>query len=259
VVMKLSRIFLFGALALILSSVSCAIAVEPTPSLATIIQRTVERDDENQKILKTMEYPQMLKTQRLDDNGQVSQQQELHMIIRPGATQEVQVLLAKGDNLPSDPDQAAQQAQGKAAQVKKMDFSLKDMANRFNVSLVGMNTFEGVPVYVVAFEPKPNQPFRDQTEKVLDQLKGRIWIDASDYMVLKTEANLAAPVEVAWVFAEITEVNFHYELHNTTGGLGPASITTSVKLDAPFITFRQRMIVEMGEVTPRDKKIVSGN
>jgi hypothetical protein len=132
-----------------------------------------------------------------------------------------------------------------------IDFSLKDMAGRFNISYVGTDTFEGVPVYVVAFEPKPDQPYRDQTEKVLDQLHGKMWISTKDYSVLKTDADLAAPVEIAWIFAEITQLHFHYELNNTHGGLGPASFQTTVRVDAPFITIRQRMIVDMGDVVPR--------
>lgn len=247
------------SLALLLVAPGIAPAAESAPSLSTIIQRTVARDDANQKELKSMEYRQTLKTERLDDQGGVTQHQEVRMIIRPGAAQEVQVLSARGDNLPADPDQAAQQAQGKAAEMKKIDFSLKDMTGRFKVSLIGTDTFEGAPVYVVAFEPKPgDQPYRDQTEKVLDQLHGKMWISTKDYIVLKTDATLAAPVEIAWIFAEITDVHFHYELHNTTGGLGPAEIKTSVRVDTPLFTIRQRMTVDMGEVVPRTKAVASG-
>ncbi len=243
-------------LALLPASPCSAAPADAVPPLATIIQKTVERDDANQKALKSMEYHQTLRTERLDAQGQVTQHQEVKMIVRPGASQEIEVLSATGDNLPSDPDQAAQQAQGKAGQVKKINFSLKDMTGRFNIWFVGTETFEGVPVYVVAFAPKPDQPYRDQTERVLDQLRGKIWISMKDDMILKTDADLAAPVEVAWIFAEISEVHFHYELHNTTGGLGPASILTTVRVDTPLFTFHQRMIVDLGEVTPR-KAVVS--
>lgn len=219
--------------------------------LPRIIQKTIARDDANQKALRSVEYHETLKTQRLDDKGNVTQQQVMQMIVRPGAKQEVEVLSAKGDNLPSNPDEAVRQAQGKAGQAKMIDFSLKDMAGRFNISYAGTDTFKGVPVYVVAFAPKPNQPYRDQTEKVLNQLRGKIWISTKDYSVLKTDADLAAPVEVAWIFAEITQLHFHYELNNTEGALGPASFQTTVQVDAPFITIRQRMIVDMGNVVPR--------
>ena len=228
------------------------------PPLSVIMQKTIERDDANQKALKSMQYDQTLRTERLDDQGNITQQQVVQMIIRPGAAQEVQVISAKGDNLPSDPDQAAQQAKGQASQAKKINFSLKDMANRFTATLVGSDTFEGVPVYVVAFEPKADQPYRDQTEKVLDALRGKIWINAKDFTILKTDATLATPVEVAWIFASISDLHFHYELRNTTGGQGPATIQTSVRVDTPLFSIRQRMIVDMSNVVPRDNSVASG-
>jgi outer membrane lipoprotein-sorting protein len=257
-VMKAHRKFFFGLLPLVFLTLSSVFAGEAVPSLATIIQQVIARDDANQKTLQSMEYHQTLKTERLDETGHVMKQQELNMLVRPGASPEIQVLSEKGDDLPSDPDQAALKAQGKAAQTKKINFSLKDMANRFNISLAGTDTFEGQPVYVVAFEPKPNQPYRDQTEKVLNDLQGKMWVSTKDYSVLKTEANLAEPVEVAWIFASITTLNFHYELNNISGGMGPAWIQTSVQLDAPFISIRQRMTVTMTQFVPREKSLLSG-
>jgi hypothetical protein len=198
-----------------------------------------------------MEYHETLRTERLDEQGQVTQQQELRMIVRPGTSQEVQVLSERGDDLPSNPDEASLQAQGKEAQKKKINFALKDMANRFNVTLTGTDAIQGQSVYVVAFEPKPDQPYRDQTEKVLNHLHGQVWISTRDYSVLRTEATLAEPVEIAWIFAQISALDFHYELNNTSGGMGPARIQTSVKVDALFVTIRQRMTVNMTQFQPR--------
>jgi hypothetical protein len=110
----------------------------------------------------------------------------------------------------------------------------------------------------VAFEPRPNQPYRDQTEKVLNQLHGKMWISTKDYSVLKTEATLAHPVNVAWIFAQVSAIDFRYVLDNTTGGMGPARIQTSVKVDAPFLSIRQRMVVDMSQFEPRAKDLAAG-
>jgi hypothetical protein len=230
-----------------------ALAADPAPPVATIIQQAIARDAETQKALETMQYRQTLKTERLNDKEQVTQRQELQMVIRPGTTQEIQVVSEKGDDLPSNPDQAALQAQGKKAQAQKVDLSLKDLAGRFTITLVGTTAIAGQAAYELAFEPKPDQPYHSQTEKVLNHLHGHIWIRAGDYTILKTEATLAEPVEVAWVFAEISELNFHYELDNTTGGLGPARVLTSVRVDAPFLSIRQRTTVEMTQFQPRGR------
>jgi hypothetical protein len=43
-----------------------------------------------------------------------------------------------------------------------------------------------------------------------------------------------------------------------TGAMGPALIQTSVKVDAPFISIRQRMTVNMTQFQSRVKSIASG-
>ncbi len=229
------------------------LASAPTPPVSTIIDQAIARDEANKKALQSMEYHQLLKTERLDDKGMVIQQQELRMILRPGAAQEIQVLSEKGDNLPSNPDDATLQAQGQKAKNQNVDISLRDLADRFKISLVGTDTIRGQPVYVVAFEPKPDQPYRNQTEKVLNHLHGQMWIRARDYTVLKTEATLAEPVEIAWILAQISSLTFHYELDSTSDDMGPAQITTVVKVATPFLDITQRITVDLSQFQPRSK------
>jgi hypothetical protein len=239
------------ALALLLLTSACAMAADSTPPLATIIQQVIARDDANQKELQSMEFHETLKTEQLAADGHVTKQQEVKMILRPGATDEVTVLSAKGDDLPTDPDAAARKAKGEQAKTKSMRFALKDMSDRFIIALAGTNVFRGQPVYVLTFEPKPNQSYRDQTEKVLNQLHGRMWISTADYSVLKTDATLAHPVDVAWFLAQITSLDFHYELRGGPGAMGPAFIQTSVVVDAPFVTIRQKMSYDMTDFASR--------
>ena len=241
------------SLALVFLPLISVSAADTPPLLSTIVRQVIARDDANQKALQSMEYHETLRTERLDGQGRVARQQELRMIVRPGTSREVQVLSEKGDDLPADPDEATLQARGKEAQKSKINFSLKDMASRFNITFTGTEALWGQSVYVVAFEPKPDQPYRSQTEKVLNHLRGRLWISTRDYSVLKTEATLAQPVEIAWIFAQVDSLDFHYELNNTSGGMGPAWIQVSVRVDAPFLTIRQRMTVDMAQFQPRQK------
>ena len=64
---------------------------------------------------------------------------------------------------------------------------------------------------------------------------------------------LAEPVEIVWIFAQINALDFHYELKNTSGGMGPAQLQVSVRLDALLMTIRQRMTVDMTQFQPRTK------
>jgi hypothetical protein len=223
------------------------------PPLATIIAQAVARDEATQQLLRGMQYQQATQTEQLDAGGRVTKRQELVMEVRSGAANELQVVSAKGDNLPTDPDQAAQKAKGQEMARRKHDFSLRTLVSRFTITSAGMGEFMGRPAYIVAFEPKPNQPYRDQTEKVLNQLHGRMWIDARDDVVLKTEATLARPVSVAWIFAKISRLDFQYELRSGSSDFGPAWLQVAVEVDAPLISFRQRQTVEMTRFEARGK------
>ena len=226
---------------------------DPDPSLPTIIQGVIARDDATQKTLQSLQYHQSLQSEQLDGNDKVTKRQELKMIVRPGSAQELQVISEKGDNMPSNPDEAALRLQGQKAQKQKLNFPLKDIVNRFTIGLVGKGTIQNQSVYILSFEPKSDQPYRNQTERVLNHLHGRIWVSTRDYSILETDATLAQPVEVAWIFAKVTALSFHYELNNTSGGFGPAFIHTTVRVDAPLITIRQRMQVDITQVEPRTK------
>jgi hypothetical protein len=224
-----------------------------TPPLATIIERVIARDETTRKALQSMQYEQTNRTQQLDAKNQITRQEEERLIVRPGAPQEIQVVDVKGDHLPSDPDEAMQQAKGREMERRKHDFSLKILVTRFNITLAGTGNYLGQPAYILAFEPRPGQPYRDQTEKVLNQLHGQMWVSARDYVIFKTEATLVRPVQVAWIFARIGTLDFHYELRGATSDFGPAWLQIAVEVDAPFIAIRQRQTVDMTHFEPRGK------
>ena len=78
-----------------------------------------------------------------------------------------------------------------------------------------------------------------------------MWIRQQDDVILKTEATLAHPVSVAWIFARIATLDFLYELSGTAGEFGPARLQVSVEVDASLLTIRQRQTVNMTDFQPR--------
>ena len=222
----------------------------PPPPLSVLLAGVIARDAQTQRELKDMAYDEQVRTERLDAGGRVTQRQDLQLIVRPGEKQELQVVSVKGDDLPSDPDAAARQAKGKEMQRRQQTLDLRALSTRFRLTLEGTRTDLGAPAYVVAFEPKPNQPYRSQTEKVLNQLHGRIWIRASDDTILRTEATLLQPVQVAWIFASITRLDFRYELPPGGSEYGPAWLETVVEVHAPLLAIRQRQRIDMNNFRP---------
>lgn len=222
-----------------------------SPSLPALLEGVIARDAQTQHELKGMAYDEEVHTERLDATDHVTQHQDLRLIVRPGAKQELEVVSVRGDNLPADPDEAAQQAKGKELQRRQQTLDLKALSTRFNLTLQGTCTDLGTKAYVVAFEPRPNQPYHSQTEKVLNQLHGRIWVRASDDTILRTEATLLHPVQVAWIFASITRLDFHYELPAGGSEYGPAWLQTFVEVHAPLVAIRQRQRIDMTDFRPR--------
>jgi hypothetical protein len=215
------------------------------PPLDVLVHEVLARDDQTQRELKGMEYDERVLTERLNAQGKVTQHQDLQLIVRPGAKQELQVVSVHGDNLPTDPDEAARQAKGKELQRRQQTFDLKSISTRFNLAFQGESDELGTPAYVISFEPKSNQPYHSQTEKVLNQLHGRIWVRKGDDTILRTEATLLHPVQIAWIFASITKLDFHYELSPNGSEYGPAWLETSVEVTAPLIDIAQRQRIDM--------------
>lgn len=243
--MRIVSIPLFAAACLL------ARANDTPPPMRTLLDGVIARDAQTQQELRKMTYDEHVLTERLDASGKVTQHQDLQLIVQPGAKQELQVVSVRGDNLPADPDAATRQAQGKETQRRQQTLDLKSLATRFDLTLQGTSNDLGAQAYIVAFEPKPNQPYHSQTEKVLNQLHGRIWVRASDDTILRTEATLLHPVQVAWIFASVTKLDFHYELPPGGSEYGPAWLQTSVEVDAPLIRIVQRQRVDMDHFRPR--------
>ena len=243
------RVLAITGLAALLSAFPAR--AQAPPSIGTLLAGVIARDAQTQRELKTMAYDEEVVTERLDASGRATQRQDLRLTVRPGAQPELQVVSVKGDNLPSDPEAAAQQARGQEAQRRQQTLDLKSIATRFNLALQGSSTEFGALAYVVAFAPKSNQPANTQVEKVLNQLQGRIWVRASDDTILRTVATLGRPVSVAWFLASVSKLDFDYELLPGGNEYGPARLRMLVDVRAPLIWIIQRQDIAMDHFRPR--------
>ena len=223
----------------------------PTPSLQEIIDHTLARDDARQKELQTMQYDQAALLEELDDSGAVLRRENLCMLIRPGASPSMAILSLRGDQIPSNPDEAEAQAKGRDVEDNKQNFTLRKLVNRFTLTLEGEDKLAGQRAYVVAFAPKPDQPSSDETEKVVNQLHGRMWIDAKTYDVLQTEASLAQPISIAWFLATIPKLDFHYRLLDPTNSFSSSQVQITLQVRAPLVGFHERQTIDMTDFRPR--------
>ena len=220
-------------------------ATAPAPNLKELIQRVIARDETTQQMLATMQFHETIRTERLDRHDAVTSREEMQALVQPGAAPEIKVISTSGAHLPLDPDQAQAQAKGREVEQQKHNLTLRHLADRFVIRYAGLTTYRQEPAYLLTFEPKPNQPYDDQTERVLNHLHGWLFVSPRDAVLLRTEASLTGPVEVAWFLASIQSLNFTYELRSLHHEFGPAWLETRVEVTAPLFDLRQHQTVEM--------------
>ena len=247
-----------GALRIFLLAIFCAgpsrAAITPptadTPPLDAIVAKTLAKADTQQKALRSMQFDQVATVEQLNDRDQTTKREVLQMVMRPGGHPSMQVISAKGDNLPTNPDEVKKQ--GREVEGNKQNFTLRSLVNRFTLTLAGEEQIDGERAYVIGFTPKANQPYRDETEKVVDQLQGHIWVSARTFNVLQTEAVLAHPVSVAWFVAKIPQLDFHYAmLTDTDAGFAPCQVKITLQVRAFFVGYHVRQTIDMANFRGR--------
>jgi hypothetical protein len=229
----------------------------PTPSLQQIIDNTLARDDARQQALQSMQYDQTADVDQLDDSDNITHHEVLQMIISPGVNPSMRIVSVTGDNIPYDPDQADAQAKGRDVESNKQTFTLRALVDRFTIALAGEDRIAGERTYVLAFTPKPDQPYHDETEKVVNQLQGHMWISARTYNVLRTEAGLARPVSIAWFLARIPTLDFHYRTQDADAGFAPSQVQITLKVEALFVGYHERQTIDMTNFRPRPAEVTS--
>ena len=89
----------------------------------------------------------------------------------------------------------------------------ESLFNKYRFTLEGEETLNGRISFVLDFEPRSKGlPIRRRIDRLLNELKGRLWVDEQDYDLAKMDAHLLMQVN-AWggFLATIRTFNLHYE------------------------------------------------
>jgi hypothetical protein len=89
----------------------------------------------------------------------------------------------------------------------------EELFNKYRFTLEGKETLNGRASFVLNFEPHSQDlPIRRRIDRLLNELKGRLWVDEQDYDLAKMDAHLMTEVN-AWggLLATIRKFNLHYE------------------------------------------------
>ncbi len=138
-----------------------------------------------------------------------------------------------------------QQEQKKTA--REEPFELLKIIDHYKYTIEGEETVDGVLCYKIAFTPKPDMPYSNREEKVLNNVAGHIWASERDFSLIKNEGALLRPVSVAWIFATLREMEFHFDaMLMPNGDYGPGRLQYHYLVTIPF-----------GQLSERDTRVSS--
>jgi hypothetical protein len=223
---------------LLLATTSTWAQVPPTAD--EIIQKLVARDKQLVERRKAFDYDIAITRDKLDDKKAVVSTIKENVVVegdrRPGyGTRPVS----------GNPDDEAQKTS------KEEPFELLKIIDHYKYTLEGEETVDGVDCYKIAFTPKPNLPYENREEKVLNNVSGHIWASKLDYSLIKNEGYLLRPVSVAWIFATLREMEFHFDaMQMPNGDYGPGHLMYRYLVSIPFTEMHERDTRVMSKYRP---------
>ncbi|MDD4933400.1 MAG: hypothetical protein PHO89_08055 [Methylacidiphilaceae bacterium] len=189
------------------------------PGLDEILREVVARDDEAKQLLLRLEYCQEIRTDQLDGKGNTRKTDEIRMVVKPGEG----LLLVPNSSAGTVSVQKLSSQQLREAQAAQQvsDFlAMRNLVPRYAIHLEGEGVWNGQRAYVLGFEPKADAPCRSRADRVINALKGKLWVRKKDCSILHVEANLTHPVPIAWIFASVDQLDVYYEAANASPDLG---------------------------------------
>lgn len=207
-----------------------ALPVMAAPSADEIISRVVAQDKLLVQRRKAFDYDLEIIREKLDDNRAVTDTIKEHQVVIGDHRPNYDTRAATGN-----PDDEARKAS------REEPFELLNIIDHYTYSLEGEEVADGVLCYKIAFTPKPDMPYENREEKVLNAVSGHIWASTKDYSLIKNQGALMHPVSVAWIFATLREMEFQFDsMPLPNGDSGPKQVQYRYLVSIPFTTLHER-------------------
>jgi len=220
------------------SSAPASASAPPLTDPAEIIRRVAAHEEENQKKRHNYTYEEKVIEKKLDGHGEVKSTETSGFDIMMIYGEQVQRQVSKDDTpLPpkdaakeeekidkliakykneSDDQRAKRLEKDEKAHEEAREF-VKEVADAFDFTMLPPETADGRALYVIQGEPKPGYEPRGKNAKFLTKLRGKLWIDQSDYRWVKADLETIDTISFGWfvarlhkgthVYAEETRVN----------------------------------------------------
>ena len=192
--------------------------------LQELVHRAILLDQQNYKEYKNLTHIERAQTEHLDKKDNVKKTEIVTKEVFILYGERVEHVLEKNDK-PLSPDDARKEQEKFDKQVQKLkDESpekrkkreekfeedtkkdrefIDDGMNAFSFTLLGEETVNGRPAWIVQGEPRPDYRPNVKNGAILKKLHGKIWIDQESSHWVKLDVEFTDTLSVGWFLARI--------------------------------------------------------
>ena len=162
-------------------------------------------------------YTQRAEDRRLDSNGRVkSEEVDVSVITFVGGTPVEQ--LVEHNGLPPSAEEL-NKYQEKVKKAKRETLAertarllveeednlslIREVPRAFDFSMVGEETVDGRPAYVLQATPHPGYSPRGKYGKMFSRMEGKLWVDQQDFGWVKADAHVIEPLSMGLFLARV--------------------------------------------------------
>jgi hypothetical protein len=192
---------------------ACAAAVVCGQDATNIMKRSIDRDFDNFEQQKNYTYQQHQQDREFDAKGSVTKTEtETSEVLILGGRPYEKVVEKNGKPLSENDARKEQEKMDRelarrlnlsAAQKAKLERErvenhkyVRQLPDAFNFTLQGEETVSGKRAWVIDAEPKPDFKPTTPQARFFTKMRGRIWVDQSEYQWVKAEAEILETISM---------------------------------------------------------------
>ncbi len=189
--------------------------VQTVPSVDAVIDQVIQQEDMNYERAKTWEYQQHFLIQKLDSEGHVKSEQKKTVTYRPEGRLSFNVAAMKGGDEKTQVGIGMTNSRDNSEEGRFSEsIKMRELRPFYRFTLQGEREWKGKKHWLVDFEPKGDVSAHGQQQKVLSNLKGRLWIDADKKAIAHAECSLYRPIHLMWFnLVQLQDLQIHYDAH----------------------------------------------
>ena len=207
---------------LLLGALSIICPAEDKP--IDIVRRALSRDNRNSELARNYTYREKSVERLSDGNGRVKSSVSRTHDVTYAYGRPLRRLLEKDGKPLSQKEQDAEETRlNKVMEKRKRDSDdengkaqqreekrrkeerkfLDELPRAFDFKMLGEETFSGRQVYVISAEPRPDFKPHDFNEKILANVRGKLWIDKLESQWVKAEVETTGTISFGLFIARL--------------------------------------------------------